>query len=109
MKEMQWDSRYFYGGRAGAQWSTGTADLDANSPLKRAAELKLPVLLVHGTWDINVNIDHSKSMSKALARNGHRAKLVTIEHGDHSLSKPSMRLTLFQELETFLAAHLGTH
>ena len=31
---------------------------------------------------------------------------VLIEHGDHSLSKPEMRLTLFQNLEQFLAAHL---
>ena len=106
MKDLAWERRGFYGGRTLTQLGTGMADRDDNSPLKRAAEIKLPVMLVHGTWDINVNVDHSKSMARALARAGNAPKLVLIEHGDHSLSKPEMRLMLFQNLEQFLAAHL---
>lgn len=106
MRDLAWDNSVFYDGRRMTEMSTGTADREENSPLKRATEIKLPVLLVHGTWDVRVNVDHSKSMARALTGAGNATKLVLIEHGDHSLSKPAMRLTLFQNLEQFLAAHL---
>jgi dipeptidyl aminopeptidase/acylaminoacyl peptidase len=106
MKELAWENEAFYGGRWSTQLATGNEAGDNNSPLKRAAELKLPVMLVHGTWDTRVNIAQSRSMARALSRGGNPAKVVIIEKGDHSLSKPEMRLTLFQNLEQFLSLHL---
>jgi dipeptidyl aminopeptidase/acylaminoacyl peptidase len=96
----------FYGGRSAAQNATGTQDLDAQSPRRRAAEIRTPVLLVHGTADINVVDEHSKSMAKALARADREHELLIIKEGDHGLNNPEMRLALFQRVETFLARYL---
>lgn len=101
------DSR-FYGGAAAVTNAVGTEDLAAQSPRRRAGEIKVPVLLVHGTADVSVRVEHSKEMDKALARENKSRALIIIKDGDHSLSKPAMRLTLYQALEKFLAQHLGT-
>jgi dipeptidyl aminopeptidase/acylaminoacyl peptidase len=100
------DSR-FYGGAAAVRNAVGNEDLASQSPRKRAAEIKIPVLLVHGTADINVKVEHSREMDKALARDNKSHELIIIKDGDHSLSKPAMRLTLYKALERFLAQNLN--
>lgn len=97
----------FYGGRDATRNATGTADLELQSPRRRAAEIRAPVLLVHGTADIQVVDEHSKAMAKALARASREHELLIIKEGDHSLSRPEMRLALYQRLEQFLGRYLG--
>ena len=50
----------FYGGRADAEQSIGKVDYASLSPRRRAAEIKVPVLLVHGHADYTVVATHSK-------------------------------------------------
>jgi dipeptidyl aminopeptidase/acylaminoacyl peptidase len=109
ISSLQWDDRRFYGAAAGLRDQTGTEDLAAQSPRRRAAEIKVPVLLVHGTADVNVLVNHSRDMAKALERNNKKHELIVIKDGDHSLLDPTMRLTLFQALERFLGEHLPSH
>ena len=99
------DSR-FYGGHAAARHSTGTQDLESQSPRRRAAEIKAPVLLVHGHADVSVVVDHSEKMASALKRAGKPHELLVIRNGDHSLRTPAMRQTLYERLVAFLAATL---
>jgi dipeptidyl aminopeptidase/acylaminoacyl peptidase len=96
----------FYGGAAAARNATGDEDLDDQSPRRRAAEIRAPVLLVHGSADIQVIERHSRRMARALAAAGKPHETLYIEHGDHSLIKPAMRLALYQKVEEFLARHL---
>jgi dipeptidyl aminopeptidase/acylaminoacyl peptidase len=109
ISSLQWDDRRFYGAAAGLRDQTGTEDLAAQSPRRRAAEIKVPVLLVHGTADVNVLVNHSRDMARALERNNKKHELIVIKDGDHSLLDPTMRLTLFQALERFLGEHLPSH
>ena len=59
---------------AGREWmrfqvgdmDTMAADFDAVSPEKHAAQIRVPVLLAHGTDDRRVPIGHSKRMASAL-------------------------------------------
>jgi dipeptidyl aminopeptidase/acylaminoacyl peptidase len=106
--EWRFQTSRFYGGAAAAANAVGTDDLATQSPRRRAAEIKVPVLLVHGTSDITVKVEHSKDMGKALTRAKKPHELILIKDGGHSLSAPAMRLTLFQALERFLAQHLGS-
>jgi len=46
----------------------GDDNIKENSPVKRADELKTPLLLVHGTKDIQVQLDQFKHMKSALKK-----------------------------------------
>jgi dipeptidyl aminopeptidase/acylaminoacyl peptidase len=98
------DSR-FYGGRARVTYTLGddVSELKAGSPLRAAEKIKAPVLLVHGDADIQVDVDHSKRMARALKGADKNVELVVIKGGNHSLARYEWRETLLTKLEAFLA------
>ncbi|HLY51672.1 MAG TPA: S9 family peptidase, partial [Steroidobacteraceae bacterium] len=108
LSQMAHDDERFYGGKdsAGDAMGTDPAALRAQSPLEHAELIRVPVLLVHGDEDYTVLVEHSKAMDQALARHGVPHELVLIHHGDHSLVRPQMRLTLYQKLTEFLHKNL---
>jgi dipeptidyl aminopeptidase/acylaminoacyl peptidase len=109
LTQMAQDDQRFYGGRESAGDSMGTdpAELRAESPLEHADRIRVPVLLIHGEDDYTVLVGQSKAMAAALERQGVRHRLVLIRHGDHSLLRPEMRLTLYREVSAFLDANLA--
>lgn len=82
--------------------------LRATSPSLQAARIKAPVLLVHGTADRSVPYEQGEDMAKALRKAGKLHQFITLEEGDHHLSRNSHSLTFFKALESFLAEHIGT-
>ena len=78
-------------------------ELKAGSPLRSPEKIKAPVLLVHGDDDIQVLVDHSRRMARALERENKKHELVIIKDGNHSLSRFEWRETLLTKLEAFLA------
>jgi dipeptidyl aminopeptidase/acylaminoacyl peptidase len=109
MAELARDDSRFYGGQAAASDSMGAdqATLAAESPVRHAERIRVPVLLVHGLDDYVVLVHESKEMARALSRNRVPHELVLISRGDHSLKRPEMRLTLYRKLEAFLATNLA--
>ncbi len=73
-----------------------------NSPARRAEEIEVPVLLVHGTLDTRVDISQSKNMARQLRRHGKTYQYVEQEGGDHHLSLYKHRLEYLQATEVFL-------
>ncbi|MDD8060846.1 alpha/beta hydrolase family protein [Shewanella metallivivens] len=82
-------------------------DLYQRSPISKAANIKVPVLLIHGTKDRVVGARHSEAMYDTLNDLHKSVKYVELENGDHHLSNNEHRLTTFIEIERFLAANLG--
>ena len=82
-------------------------DLYQRSPISKAANIKVPVLLIHGTKDRVVGARHSEEMYDTLNDLHKSVKYVELENGDHYLSNNKHRLTTFIEIERFLAANLG--
>jgi dipeptidyl aminopeptidase/acylaminoacyl peptidase len=109
MAELARDDARFYGGQAAASESMGadTATLEAESPIRHTDRIQVPVLLVHGRNDYTVLVEQSQKMARALGRSHVPYELVLIKYGDHSLRRPEMRLTLYREVEAFLAANLA--
>jgi dipeptidyl aminopeptidase/acylaminoacyl peptidase len=109
MSQMALDDERFYGGKdsAGDAMGTDPAALRAESPLQHVERIRVPVLLVHGEDDYTVLADQSRAMDRALSKAGLRHELVLIKHGEHSLVRPEMRLTLYRKLTEFLRANLG--
>jgi len=63
---------------------TDPAAIAAASPRQRAAEIRIPILLMHGTADEVVPIAQSRMMKQALDAAGKRVRLVVFEGEDHS-------------------------
>ncbi|MFL6660061.1 MAG: alpha/beta hydrolase family protein [Massilia sp.] len=80
---------------------------DAVSPLKQAARIQVPVLLVHGEYDIRVPPVHSTKMHKALKDAGKDVELVTLYGVAHGFRYSSHELKFQQTLLAFLQKHLG--
>ena len=67
----------------------------------------MPVLLVHGDDDIQVMVDQSQRMARALEHRRQEARSsCIIKDGNHSLSRYEWRKTLLTKLEAFLAANI---
>jgi dipeptidyl aminopeptidase/acylaminoacyl peptidase len=77
------------------------------SPAAHADKIKVPVLLVHGTYDVNVAYEQSEAMDRSLTRAGVRHEFITYDKLDHSLYDSSARTDLFRRSDAFLREALG--
>ena len=81
--------------------------LTRDSPADHADAIGIPVLLVHGDLDWQVQIDQSKKMASALKKQKKDHKAVFIKGAGHDLDRKSDRMTLLKEIEEFLQKNLG--
>ena len=80
--------------------------IEAISPIRQAANWRVPVLLIHGDEDDVVPVSQSRDMNRALSRAGKDVRLVVMEGADHSGWSTADETTVLTEMETFLARHL---
>jgi dipeptidyl aminopeptidase/acylaminoacyl peptidase len=77
------------------------------SPLKRASEIRAPVLLFHGDEDVNVRIYHSRKMAKALKSAKKSFEYIEYEDVEHSIRRNGYRVDMLDRIGSFLDAHIG--
>jgi dipeptidyl aminopeptidase/acylaminoacyl peptidase len=82
------------------------AMLAAASPLKRAAEIKVPVLLAHGAADRYVPIDHAKEFVSAAQKTGVDVETVYYNGEGQGLQLPENWTDFYRRLEKFFATAL---
>ncbi len=75
------------------------------SPLRHAADVAIPVLLIHGKDDTVVPIEQSEQMEAALRAAGKPVSFVRLEGEDHWLSKMESRQQMLQAMVAFLEAN----
>jgi dipeptidyl aminopeptidase/acylaminoacyl peptidase len=80
--------------------------LYARSPVSKAKDINVPVLLIHGEKDRVVDVEHSEDMFDALTKYNKNVQFVELEDGDHYLSDNADRLKTFYAIEAFLQKHL---
>lgn len=82
--------------------------LRRTSPLRRAADIKAPVLIAHGIDDQRVPIDHATDFRRALEKAGHKEiEYVTYDGEGHGWRKLSTDVDFYGRMEKFLAKHLA--
>ena len=83
------------------------AYLQQRSPLDNAGSIQAAVLLIHGRDDSVVPVEQSRSMAATLRRRGVSVRFVEQRGGDHWLTAYQTRREVLEEMEAFLAEHLG--
>jgi fermentation-respiration switch protein FrsA (DUF1100 family) len=76
------------------------------SPVNHADKIKIPVLLIHGDSDRQVDIKHSKQMHDALEKAGKDVTYVELANEDHYLTNNDNRVATFRAMDAFLDKHL---
>lgn len=82
--------------------------LAAASPLKRVAEIKVPVLLAHGAADRRVPIAHAQRFSDAARQAGVAIEQFYLNDVGHGFVDPAKQAEYFTRLERFLEKSLQT-
>jgi dienelactone hydrolase len=77
------------------------------SPLRHAAAIKVPVLLVHGDMDINVHSLESEKMEAALKAAGTPVEFLHYHTLDHQLDDSSARIEMLSKIGALLDRTIG--
>jgi dipeptidyl aminopeptidase/acylaminoacyl peptidase len=83
------------------------AILAANSPSRLADQIKVPVLLVHGSKDRTTDLDQAEAMRDALTKVGRPPEWMLVEREGHGFYDSEHRKQFYVRLEAFLAKHIG--
>jgi dipeptidyl aminopeptidase/acylaminoacyl peptidase len=107
LRELKSDSNFFANHRIVREMiGSDPEKLKVDSPRLHAANVKVPVLLVHGNDDWTVEVDQSEMMAKALADAGKPYKLVIIKDTDHYFQTQAAQRQLFTPIAQFLHEQL---
>lgn len=82
-------------------------DIKANSPVRMAEDLEVPLFLAHGTADQRVHIDQFRRMERALRRVDVPVTFMEFEDEDHFLSREVNRIDFFEGIDKFLEEVVG--
>ncbi|MBL8271712.1 alpha/beta hydrolase family protein [Steroidobacter sp.] len=89
------------------QIGTNREKLRLDSPVLHAAKINMPVFMIHGDRDWQVDVSHSRDMASALKKAGKPHQAFFLKGASHQLRRQTDRMLLLTELEKFLAQHLG--
>lgn len=79
----------------------------SRSPLSRARDIKVPLLIAQGANDPRVKQAESEQIVAALVEAGIDHEYMLFPDEGHGFAKPENRLKFFAAAEQFLARHLG--
>jgi dipeptidyl aminopeptidase/acylaminoacyl peptidase len=81
--------------------------LKSRSPLFKADQIKIPMLIAQGANDPRVPQPESEQIVEALKEKGIEHEYMLFEDEGHGFAKPENRLEFYAAAEKFLATHLG--
>ncbi|TNE60978.1 MAG: S9 family peptidase, partial [Alphaproteobacteria bacterium] len=83
--------------------------LRRRSPLARADQVRIPVLMLHSTHDTNVPFDQGRQMASMLKKYRKDFNFIVLKGSEHQLTRPVDRRIYYQSALNFLDAHIGGH
>jgi dienelactone hydrolase len=89
------------------QTGTNSEKQRQDSARRHAAELSIPLLMIHGDRDAQAQVEQSDAMAAALKEAGKQVEFVRISGATHQLNRESDRVTLLSTVEKFLNEHIG--
>jgi dipeptidyl aminopeptidase/acylaminoacyl peptidase len=85
----------------------GGIEMQRGSPLRNVSSIAAPVLLVHGTTDVNVPVRHSDKMAEALKSNGKQVEYLRFPGLDHQLPDATARSEMLAKAAELLDRTIG--
>jgi dipeptidyl aminopeptidase/acylaminoacyl peptidase len=79
----------------------------SRSPLSRADQIRIPLLIAQGANDPRVKQAESEQIVEALRRHGIEHDYMLFEDEGHGFARPENRLAFYARADTFLARYLG--
>jgi dipeptidyl aminopeptidase/acylaminoacyl peptidase len=100
---------WFAEGQLGASPFLEPALAAKHSPLRYAAQITTPILILHGEEDYRCPIEQAERLYVSLARRGHAVRFVRMPDADHELSRtgrPGQRVERFRQILDWFASYL---
>lgn len=82
------------------------AQLKATSPIECAAQIKQPLLLAYGAYDVRVPLVHGEKFRDAVTAHNTQVQWVVYDEG-HGWDKPETQIDFWGRVERFLAKSLA--
>ena len=96
----------FVGGRSAREFiGTDNEVVKEGSPMERAGDIQVPVLLAHARQDINVPFKQSRKFYETLKKDNKSVKFIHYEDAAHDIRPEKYRIDLFTRLAEFLGAN----
>lgn len=80
--------------------------MKASSPIYHYKDLKLPVMIVHGTEDYRVDYEHARRLQRMLEIDGRPPIGLVFEHEGHGIEKKENLQTMWPGIAGFLQTYL---
>ncbi|MBA4758594.1 S9 family peptidase [Sphingosinicella sp.] len=100
------DKRNFVTGRLVRNLVGSGPELNTASPAKNAAAIRAPVLMFHGSIDLNTNVNQSRSMARELRKEGKSVDYVEYDGLQHGLIDSDARIDMLTRIRAFLQDNL---
>lgn len=81
--------------------------LESRSPLFRAEQINIPMLIAQGVNDPRVKQAESEQIVESLRAKGKEVDYLVYPDEGHGFARPENRMAFYAEAEQFLARHLG--
>ncbi len=88
--------------------SQGVTEYWKRSPLAYAKNVKTPLLIQHGEWDMRCPIEQSEQFYTALKQNGNETKFIRYPQSFHGISRdglPSLRIKRLFDIQAWIDSH----
>lgn len=107
LEQLREDSRYYTNFRQ-VEASIGRGDhVKTGSPAQNVDKISVPVLLVHGDYDQNVDVGQSRLMNSRLRSAGKTVEYLEFPGLDHQLADDEARTKMLAEADKFLRDSMG--
>jgi pimeloyl-ACP methyl ester carboxylesterase len=98
----RFDRQTVYGNSNKAYWKESAPNAADVSPIKHADSFTVPVLIMHGKFDLRVPVEQSRGMAGKLAAAKKVYRYVEQPLGDHHFSREADRLEFLKEMQAWL-------
>jgi dipeptidyl aminopeptidase/acylaminoacyl peptidase len=107
LEQLRQDAQNYTSARIVSRFIGSGEHVRLGSPAQNAEAFAAPVLMFHGTRDLNSPVAQSRMMNSALEAKGKPVTYVELDGRDHYIDDEQARSRMLLQIDQFLATSLG--